>query len=242
VHLPGTLARFGTREAADLLLESLEVEVDGLVRYKALRALQRLVVDKRFDMSRERIEKLLRRNLEEYLRLTMLGAPFEGSSLEVSTERLLVRLLDDKRHQAIERSFRLLQIAHPAEDIQSVRFAFTSKDRRARANAIELVDTLLGKRDQRALSAMLRLATDELPPAERAARATPYVKMQPPASVAAALVLLGQDADGTVAALAQLQAATLAGETRRVAIARPTGAGRAIELETSATAIEAVDA
>jgi AAA family ATP:ADP antiporter len=242
VHLPGTIARFGTQQAAELLLQCLESEPDGLVRYKALRALQRLVVEKRFKMPRERIERLLRKNLEEYLRLTVLRAPFEGASVDSSTERLLVHLLDDKLNQAFERAFRLLQIAHPAEDMRSVRFAFGSKDRRARANAIELVDTLLGRRDQRTLSAMLRLVTDELPRGERAARAAPYVHLVPPTSVTEALAILAADPDATVSALAQLHGAVLAGENRRVALTRRSRAERAIELETSTASAGAIDA
>jgi ATP:ADP antiporter, AAA family len=241
VHLPNSIARFGTRQVADLLLECIETETDGLVRYKALRALQRLVVDKRFAMNRERIERLLHRNLEEHLRLTGLRAAFDASTLEAPTERLLVRLLDDKLSQAIERAFRLLQIAHPAEDMRSVRLALASKDRRARANAIELVDTLLRHRDQRVLSALFRLVTDDLPRGERAARAAQYVRVAKPKTIPEALALLSADPDATVAALAQLHAAALSGHARRVEITRRVGPGAVVELSTAAAAAPTTD-
>ena len=39
LHMPKTLARFATRRAADYLLEEIETEQDGLIRYKAIGAL-----------------------------------------------------------------------------------------------------------------------------------------------------------------------------------------------------------
>jgi len=42
-------------------------------------------------------------------------------------------LLDDKLRQSLERTFRLLKIAHPYQDIHRVNIALTSKDLRARA-------------------------------------------------------------------------------------------------------------
>ncbi len=53
-----------------------------------------------------------------------------------------------------------------------------------------------------------------------------------PASTAAALAILVGDADATVAALAQLHAATLAGQSKRVAIGRGIGTRLPVELET----------
>ncbi|HEY8943874.1 MAG TPA: MFS transporter, partial [Polyangiaceae bacterium] len=58
VHLPRTVARFGTQRAADVLLRHLESEPDGLVRYKALRGLGRLVLERDVRVDRTRIERL----------------------------------------------------------------------------------------------------------------------------------------------------------------------------------------
>src|SRR4029077_18518176 len=43
IHIPKTLARFGTKRAAQCLIESIETQRDGLVRYKSIRALGVLV-------------------------------------------------------------------------------------------------------------------------------------------------------------------------------------------------------
>ena len=61
VHVPKALTRFGTRTAALHLLESIETEEDGQVRYKSIRALELLVAQRRIRLDRTRIERLAAR-------------------------------------------------------------------------------------------------------------------------------------------------------------------------------------
>ena len=239
VHLPNSLARFGTRAAADLLLESVESEKDGMVRYKAIRGLGRLVSAQGILLNRLRVERLSHANIVEYFRLLALRAPFEHGPSEgrsahdgcAPTERLLVGLLDDKLHQSLDRTFRLLKVAHPREDIHSVQIAGVSDDRLARANAAEYLDTLLRRRDQWPLRDLLRVVTDSLAAAERVRRARALVPLATPGTLDEALALLVRDADTTLAALATLHVATLAGKAALVGI--PTSVrGRDLELTT----------
>ena len=58
LHLPKTLARFGTPQAAEYLLESIETESDGLVRYKSIRALGALRARHRIPLDRRRVERI----------------------------------------------------------------------------------------------------------------------------------------------------------------------------------------
>jgi hypothetical protein len=237
IHLPGTLARFGTRHAAEQLLDHVEAETDGLVRYKTIRALQRLVVERQIQLDRARLERLARGNVVEHFRLLGLRAAFDDAIFVEPTERLLARLLDDKLSQSLERAFRLLQVAFPREDLRRALVASRSADPRTRANAAEFLDVLLTGR--RSLSALLRLATDDLTPAVKAARASqpPHSLPAAPPDRAAALELLERDADATVAALAQLHAATRAGRAARVAISRGVGARPPVHLETLAPVV-----
>jgi AAA family ATP:ADP antiporter len=157
VHLPSALARFGTKHAAELLLEVIESDRDGLVRYKALRSLGRMVATQRVAVDRLRVERLAYANLVEHVRLLGVRAAFDSPPPEAlaittrrePTKRLLVGLLDDKLRQSLERAFRFLKIAHPHEDIHRVYVASFSEDARVRANAAEFIDTLLRRRDQR---------------------------------------------------------------------------------------------
>ena len=79
IHIPNTLARFGTKPAAELLLRCIETEQDGLVRYKAIRGLGRLVSERRIPMDRVRVERLAYANLAEHFRLLGLCAAFTSS-------------------------------------------------------------------------------------------------------------------------------------------------------------------
>jgi hypothetical protein len=231
VHLPNTVARFGHRAAAELLLLRIEQEKDGLVRYKSLRGLQRLVTEQRISLDRRRIERLALANAREHFRLMGLRAAFGPEAPAEVSGSLLVRLLDDKIQQSRERVFRLLQIAHPSEDIARVELAARSPDRRIRANAVEFVDALLSRRDQRLLSELLRAASEDAPLATRWSLAARFLDAPAPLTAAEALLLLRKDGDETVRALAELHHSTLEGQPRRVAIRRGVGARPPVELD-----------
>jgi hypothetical protein len=229
VHLPRTLSRFGTKRAAEYLLENLETESDGLVRYKSLRGLGRLVADFNVRVDRARVERLASRNLVEHLRLlglrTALDAPpaydrAVDPRRAVATGELLVGLLEDKLNQSLERAFRLLKIAHPREDIHRVHVAALSNDKRARANAGEFLDTLLTRRDQELLRSLLRLVTDDLEPSERVTRAASYLERPAPHTRHEALIALVEDPDVTVASIASVHALALGDAPLKAAAAR----------------------
>jgi AAA family ATP:ADP antiporter len=227
IHLPDTVGRFGSADAAELLLSTIETEKDGLVRYKAIRGLGRMVGDGSVKVERARAERLALANLVEHFRLLGLRSPLDASPLHLSTgvsqrpatERLLVGLLDDKLRQSLERAFRLLKIAHPREDIHTVNTAALSTDKRARANAAEFLDTLLRRRDQRTLRELLRVVTDDLSTPERVARASSVCGTSPPGTREESMTRLLRDADATIVALAELHAGAVAGRPVEVVIA-----------------------
>jgi AAA family ATP:ADP antiporter len=211
VHLPQTLGRFGTSAAAEILLDLVEHEPDGLLRYKALRALGRLVADYRVGVDRGRIAGCIRANLVGYFSLiglrVALGTPSYASSGAPSTTfRLLTGLLDDKVRQSVERVFRLLKIAHPKEDIHRVYLACLGTDKRARSNASEFLDALLWRSEEKALRAPIRILSDDLSPAAQANRAATHLGLRPPRSHEEAVQVALADADIKVAALAALYA------------------------------------
>ncbi|MGD0676398.1 MAG: MFS transporter [Polyangiaceae bacterium] len=206
IHAPKTLGRFGTKVAADHLLENIETEEDGLVRYKSIRALELLVAQRRVVLDRTRVERLARDALVRHFRLlaarVALGRPplVEGRAL--AADRLLAGLLDDKLRQSQDRAFRLLAIAHPREDFRRVRIACQSNDPTMRANAGELLDALLRHHDEQPLRALFRLITEELSAADRAARAGPLIEQRLPGGRNEALAMLTRDRDPVLARLA----------------------------------------
>ena len=220
IQLPASIARFGGKRAAERLLESIETESDGRIRYQAIRGLGQVVAEHALTLDRVRVERLSYANLLEYFRILGLLAPLSNSdrvplSAQASrstTERLLAGLLEDKLRQALERTFRLLKIAHPYQDIHRVNVALTSKDLRARANAAEFLDTLLRRPDQRSFRRLFQVLEDDLSYEERVARAVPLLHAAPPQTRGEALERLERDRDATVAALAAGHLAELVGE------------------------------
>ncbi len=211
-HIPRTVSRFETQAAADLLLDWLDSERPGALRFKALRGLGRLVKNTRLRVARERIDRQIQRNLLGYLRLLALRTPLAArpeAARGARSLRLLVGLCDDKLEQSLERVFRLLQIRHKHEDLRSVYFAVRSGERVRRAHALELLDVLTVPRESSALSQQVRqlllLVVDDLSASERLARARAFVPQQP-ASHAEALQMLVVDRDETLAAFAAYHA------------------------------------
>jgi AAA family ATP:ADP antiporter len=239
-HLPHTLARFGTRRAGEILLVTIETERDGLVRYKAIRALGRLVAEHHVRVDRVRVERLASANLAEHLRLLGLLVALDEKSegqrealRHFTTGRLLAGLLDDKARQALERTFRLLKIAHPQEDIRRIHVASVSTDKVARANAAELLSTLLRRGDQAALRDLLGIVMDELTPKERVTRAASVLPATLPRTHDEAIVALLHDADLTVAGVAALHAVSI--ESRALLSAVAEARRERPEIELAAT-------
>jgi len=210
IHCPTTLACFGDRASAERLLESIETEEDGLVRYKSIRALMVLVERHGVTVDRLRVEQLAQAALVRHFRLLSLRAALGTPDRDerAGAERLLRGLLEDKLRQSLERAFMLLAAAHPGEDFRQVRNACMSADAFTRANGGEFLDTLLGHRDQRLLRELLRLVTDDLPAAERAARAAHLLAGSTPGSRDEALGTLARDGDVTLASLARRSVGT----------------------------------
>jgi AAA family ATP:ADP antiporter len=207
IHVPKTLARFGTRASAERLLECIETEEDGQVRYKAIRALEQLVTQRRIPLDRRRVEPLAREALVRHFRL--LGARVVLGEVEAEAEpsaarRLLGGLLDDKLNQSLERALRLLAIARPREDFHRLRLACRSKDPYTRANAGELLDALFHRNDEQPLRALLRVVTEDLPAREKAERAAPIVGRPVPKGRSEALADLERDRDPVLVRLAKV--------------------------------------
>ncbi|HXN31177.1 MAG TPA: hypothetical protein VN894_04920 [Polyangiaceae bacterium] len=224
IHAPKTIARFGTKRAAECLLRSIETERDGLVRYKSIRALGLLVESRNLAVDRDRAERLCHVDLVEHFSVLGLRVALEAPRVDTNgagqsaAERLLLGLLGDKLRQSLERAFRLLKIAHPRESIHRVYLACLSGDAYARANAGEFLDALLARRSQQPIRALLRLISDDLSSAERASRAAPWVPSSEARSREGALAALVGDRDLTVASLAGIVALEIGTPALRSAV------------------------
>ena len=204
-QIPITIAGYGSQRAADLLMDQLKVESDGLVRYRVLRGLGRLVTAHAVKLDRSLVESEVSRNLREQLRLMSLCVPLETVADSIprrarGSAMLLSGLLNDKMRQASERAFRLLKVLFRNEDVRGIFVALQDADKRVRANALEFLDALILDCDED-MRALARIVADDLPDGDKVARAADagYIDSTPQDATEALARLMEDDDDSVVA-------------------------------------------
>ena len=237
MQLPLALAEFKSQAAARVLVRFLREGDDGLVRYRCLRALERLVVEHGVRVPTAEVRAFVGRDLTEYFRLLALRCGLEPKRTQSpavfgDTRAVVLRLLDDKGSQALARAFRLLKICFPSEDLLQAHAAVISGDPSTRANAIEFLDALLAPRrraDHDGVRGLLRLIAEDLPDDQRIARAGVLAPRAVPRGPQAAIALLCEDRDVLLAALAVSLAEEHGGDAARSReLHHPAGEGEAL--------------
>jgi AAA family ATP:ADP antiporter len=213
LHVPRTISKFPEQRAADILIRILAEEPSGAIRYKALRGLGRMARELPVRIDAGVMERRANLELREYLRVLALAQPIEEGLPEQPATvqpsgRLLLGLLDDKMRQAMERVFRLLQIAHPGESIRSVGDALRSSDRQVRAKALEYLDALTLASSVPENRELLRIIGDDLDARERLDRSMDITQVSVEGYLPT-LSLLIRERDESVAGLAAYHALEL---------------------------------
>lgn len=171
-HLPRTMSRFPAEEASPLLLRRLVTEDDGMVRFKILRGLGRLVTG-RPDVPLD--DGILRdataRTLEAAFRLVDWRLTLERGARDVPVRAtpgydLLVSLLRDKEVHTRERVFRLLDLRLRGQDLERIYRGLASTDPKVQASSRELLEALLQSPMREAVLALVNDVPDRLRIAE----------------------------------------------------------------------------
>lgn len=215
IHIPRSIAAFGTPAAVTLLVALMTGDKEGLVRYKALRGLGQLARETSLVIEVKPTLEELKRNALEYLRLFSARTAIEqdtGDKPRLAV-KLVIELLDDKIQQSFDRIARLLQLVHRGDDVRTIFSALMGADSRQRGRAIEFLDALIRGLGREAddVAALLRLVVDDLPASERAARAAELVGVF--ASAQDTLAQLSEDSDAILRDLA-VHAITVLGKPR----------------------------
>ena len=205
LHIPTTIALYGSPRAGKILMARLGAETSGAVRYRLLRAIARLAIHHRIRFDVGQLLDELRHHIREHFRLMGLAVAIEREHDPRDSARLLRGLLRDKISQARDRVFLVLQSLHPREDVRSIERAFEAGTRVARAHAFEFLDTLTRSRiydDPRAagLRDAMLVAYEELGFEKQIERVGAFV--DPPATPAESLARLLRDSDSLLAACA----------------------------------------
>jgi HEAT repeat protein len=176
VRIPQTIARFDPELAAAVLLEWLTREHDGAVRYQILRALERLtkrvpslvldrtLLDRTIDATVSRAYRYLDR------RLILERGAVENPRRKTPGHAVLIRLLQDKEENAVERLFGMVGLAYRTDDFTEIYRGLKSPRKDARATSVELIENILREPLRTAVLGLI----DDLADADRLTAAGRY--------------------------------------------------------------------
>ena len=165
-HLPRSISRFGVARAADVLLDRLEREGDGWVRFKLIRGLAQLRPHMPEPTRTRRVLALCRSNLVSAVhfmawRLANERDQQHDPRLATPGGELLTAALRDKEAHATDRAVRLLGLLHTGNVMHNIRQALAGSDARLRADAIELLLHRTPGEIAQALTTLLEHGRDE---------------------------------------------------------------------------------
>lgn len=147
--IPRVLSMIGSQKAVNVLMAQLDLD-DPLLRSEAIKALHRLRL--KFPMLKFEKHYVEQKIFEEtrnyYQILTLLYKEhtehLNGDSETVrKAKQLLIRALEERLDNNLERIFRLLGLKYVARDIYNAYAGLISRKADLRANAIEFLDNIL---------------------------------------------------------------------------------------------------
>lgn len=166
-HLPRTISRFASAPAADALVQRLLHEPDGTTEFKLLRALGRMRSDHpTLPVHTTALRNYARRTVARAARYATLLDSFAAEGETSRGALLLVELLGEKRHNAIEHAFRAFGILYPTAQLRSVHTAIAGNDEVRRGAAREIFDEFIPAELRGPLLAVI----EDLPPESRRER------------------------------------------------------------------------
>jgi HEAT repeat protein/CRP-like cAMP-binding protein len=195
-HVPSTLAALGGPRAMTALVDSLS-ESDGFLRYKAIRAIEKL---RRDDPSlacpRQVLESAVVRETSRYYNGLTLQQNLLRHALDAD-DSLLAQALADKLRRAVDRIYCLLGLLYHVDDVAAARYTIERGQTRRRAAAVEYLDNLLGGVVRRRVMPIL----DDTPLADKVRCANLVLKSRP-RDLEDTLAQLVHDEDPVIAASA----------------------------------------
>jgi len=154
------VADIAEQGSVDLLVECLDV-VDPQLQYWLIKSLSKLRSARPdLDFRHPRLDAALREAGESYCNLFQVLRLLEGNAATVGT-RLLVRAVREKQVINLERIFRFLGLAHPAQDMYNAYLGYVSGEPRTRASALEFLDNVLSRELKELLVPLLDSSSPE---------------------------------------------------------------------------------
>jgi ATP:ADP antiporter, AAA family len=144
-HVPGSIARFASTGAADVLVKHLLTEQDGMIRFKIIRSLgQMRRRQPGLPLDRKRLQRAVQQTLSTASKfMWWKRAVTRRAGVGDAFEDLSVGLLIDKQYHAVERLFRLLNLESNNDDFWHIYRGLTSDRKIHRASSRELLEHLV---------------------------------------------------------------------------------------------------
>ncbi len=172
-NIPAVLGSIGAQKAVDVLIELMD-RVDAVTRHEVIKALNQARV--RFPNLKFEDERITRRILSEahnylntlavlYKQVQDTRASRAAGQEEIppgkmdATRKMLIKKLEKRLDQNLERIFQLLGLKYPPEDIHHAYLGVRSDAVEMRANAVEFLDNLLDPGLKRVIIPILELTT-----------------------------------------------------------------------------------
>ncbi|GMR22882.1 MAG: hypothetical protein BMS9Abin37_1261 [Acidobacteriota bacterium] len=197
-HIPGTLALIPSQLSVAELLGCLGAD-DGFIRYKAIKALERMrrePTELALTLDPEPIQALLEKEVRRYYRY--LGSTYDlFDKGNLSRNTLLAQALEEKRDRAMDRIYRLMGLLYDGSDIRAARWAIEYGDALARSSGIEFLDNTLSGEVRKLLLPLV----DDVPLEEKVRKGNVLLKTRV-RGVEEALTRLIYDEDEVIAATA----------------------------------------
>jgi len=151
LSIPKVLALIGAQRSVEILMSKLE-EPDLLLRYEVLKGLSKLKANfPNLKINREIITKEILEETKYYFKtLTVLrseqsSGANDGHGSILKARKLLMRALEERLDNNLERIFRLLGLRYSTDDMFSAYKGIVSDQSDLRANAVEFLDNVLDR-------------------------------------------------------------------------------------------------
>lgn len=153
MEIPRVLSMIGTQRCFVLLAENLIIK-DVHLRFEIIRALNRMRSrDANLRVKSKKLDPVIWMEIRNYYELVQvsirvkhkdsIGHKSVTSDQEDIARKLLVRAINEKLRDNLERIFRLLGLKHSAKDMYHAYLGVTSDSPDLRANAVELLELVL---------------------------------------------------------------------------------------------------
>lgn len=165
--LPKSIARVGTPQAAEALIDSLDAFEDRFLRRKVIEAMASVRDTKVVEERRQSLEDAVRHEAREYFlhlgQLAVIGLEDKGELVgpEIDWSRgtvapgLLEKLLAERMDEHLHNVFGLLAVLYPPKDIWAAYRSLLSGRPALRNNALEYIDNTVSASLRQVVSPML---------------------------------------------------------------------------------------